>query len=144
MDGVEECEGASLLGIGRSGDLEGWRVVTVMRGAAGVADDGGELLLEGAEAVRGGAVVEEMRGGLGLGGGGACGGSHRIPRGLGALILVGKEQGTPGLSHVPLDVVGEHAEENVASDAIGEMVVDRADLQVDGFQRAEGPLDLGQ
>ena len=39
----------------------------------------------------------------------------------------------PGLAHVPLDVVGEHAQEDVGAHARRGPVVDRADLEIDGL-----------
>ena len=74
----------------------------------------------------------------------AFGRCHRIARGLGQLVGVGEHQLTPGLAHVPLDVVGEHAQEDVRAHAIGRAVMDGAHLQIDGFERAEGTLDAGQ
>src|SRR5438093_2751624 len=122
-DGVEELEGASLFWVGSGGDLEGRGVVTGLGSTAGVTDDVSELLLQSAEAVCGGAVVEEMGGGLGFGGCGAFRRCDRIAGGLGELILVGEEQRSLGISHVPIDVVGEHAEVDVAFDPFGEMGV---------------------
>ena len=45
---------------------------------------------------------------------------------------------------MPLDVVGQHANEDVCADAIGEMVMDGAQLEVDGLEAAEGPLYMSQ
>ena len=44
-------------------------------------------------------------------------------------------------AHLPFDVVGEHAQEDVGADAVGEPMVDRPDLEIDGLQAAEGALD---
>ena len=63
---------------------------------------------------------------------------------LACLIGVGEHQLAPGLAHVPLDVVGEHAQEDVRAHPIGGAVVDRAHLQVDRLERAERALDVGQ
>ena len=75
---------------------------------------------------------------------GALGRCHRIARGLGLLVGVGKHQFAPGLAHVPLDVVGEHAQEDMRAHPIGQTVVDRAHLQIDGLERTEGALDVGE
>ena len=50
----------------------------------------------------------------------------------------------PGLDHVPLDVIGEHAQEDVRAHAALESVMDRTDLQIHGFQGTERPFDLGE
>ena len=73
-----------------------------------------------------------------------CGRRDRVARGLGMLLGVGEHQLAPGLAHVPLDVVGEHAQEDVRAHPIGGAVVDRAHLQVDRLERAERALDVGQ
>ena len=72
------------------------------------------------------------------------GGRHGVARGLGRLIGVGEHQLAPGLAHVPFDVVGEHAQEDVRAHPVGLAVVDRAHLQVDRLERAKRPLDVGQ
>ena len=45
---------------------------------------------------------------------------------------------------MPLDIVGEHAEKDVSSDSILQVVIDGADLQVDTLAATEGPLGDGQ
>ncbi len=79
---------------------------------------------------------------LGFGARRAFGGRHRVARRLGRLILVGKEQFAPGLFQMPLDVVGEHAEEDVGAYTIAQAVMDGADLEVDGLHRPKRALDL--
>jgi hypothetical protein len=56
----------------------------------------------------------EFEGGR-LGGRRTPGGCGRVALELGGLILVGKEQLAPRFAQVPLDVVGEHAQEDVAA-----------------------------
>ena len=125
-------------------DLESRRIGPGVGRAAGVAHDGGEFGHQGREAVRGRAVVQRVAGRLGQRRLGALGRRHRIARGLGLLIGVGEHQLAPGLAHVPLDVVGEHAQEDVRAHPIGGAVVDRAHLQIDRLERAERALDVGQ
>ena len=48
------------------------------------------------------------------------------------------------LHHVPLHIIGEHAEEDVRPDARFQPMTDRPHVQIDTFQRAEGALHLGQ
>ena len=43
---------------------------------------------------------------------------------------------------MPGEVVGQHAEEHVRADAVFEVVVDRADLELGAFEGAERSLDL--
>ena len=47
-------------------------------------------------------------------------------------------------THVPLDVVGEHADEDVAAYAILETVMNGTDFQIDGLDRAKRTLDARQ
>ena len=64
------------------------------------------------------------------------------PRGL-RRVRIGvleQQRGEPPL-HVPLDVVGQHADEHVGAHAVFQVVVDRADLQVHRLEAAEGTLD---
>ncbi len=84
--------------------------------------------------------------GLLLGGDGdLCRGDDGGTRGLGGGgIVVVEEQGFEPLAHVPFDVVGEHAQEDMSADAVGGIVVDGPDLEVDGLQAAEGALDRAQ
>src|SRR5271157_3122209 len=92
----------------------------------------GEVLQQGAEAVDGLAVIGAPADGLaarrrrdfGLGDGrGALGG-----RGFGIVVLE-QHRGEVSL-HVPDDVVGEHAQEDMGSDAMGPAMVDRTDVEV--------------
>ena len=68
----------------------------------------------------------------------------RRDRGWPLLIGIGKHQFAPGFAHVPLEVVGEHAQEDVRAHPIGCAVMDGAHLQIDGLERTEGALDVGQ
>ncbi len=83
-------------------------------------------------------------GGLGLRRGRALGWRHRIARGLGGLLGVGEHQFAPGLAHVPLDVVRQHAQQDVRAHPIGQAMVDRPHLQVHRLDGAERPLHVGQ
>ena len=111
-----------------------------------VFGDGSEILEQGMEAVDG-----KVGGGT-LGGSfaarigrGASGGNGRgSVRRVGMAEFVIEEHGGESLSHVELDVVGEHAEEDVGTDARGQVVIDGADLEVYGFVAAEGAFDLAE
>src|SRR5450755_2058830 len=100
--------------------------------AGGVAGLGRELGQERAVAVRGlpGAGLLGLR--FARGGGGAdcfCDGV-----GADGPLFVGEQQGFPRGFEVPGEVVGEGADEHVRADAVLEVVMDRADLQVGAFQ----------
>ncbi len=58
--------------------------------------------------------------------------------------FVFERQRRPGLDHVPLHVIGQHAEEDVRLDTAFGPMADRAHLQIDTFQCAECPLHFGQ
>ena len=91
-----------------------------------------------------GAVVEFLGAYLSQGSLGALSGSNRVPRFLGFLVLVAEEQWTPCFTHVPLDVVGEHAQEDVGAYPCLEAVANRTHLEVDGLDRTKCPFDLTQ
>ena len=84
-----------------------------------------------AEAVDRQAVPGSPGGLLGDGGGGALGlgddaGAQRLGRLLLSVVVQHRRQ---ALAHVPFEVVGEHAQEDVGAHALFEPVVDRPDLR---------------
>src|SRR6476660_9284227 len=48
------------------------------------------------------------------------------------------------LAHVPLEIIGEHAQQHVGADPIGQAVVDRSDLKIDGLDGPKGAFGLAQ
>ena len=62
----------------------------------------------------------------------------------GLRLMIGKQDRRQRVAHVVLDVVGQHAQEHVRFHAMSEPVVHGPHLQIDAFQRAEGPLDQRQ
>ena len=62
----------------------------------------------------------------------------------GFLVVIVIEHGRQALAHVPFEVVAEHAQEDVGAHPLGQPVVDRADVEVDGLDRADGPLDQAE
>ena len=62
----------------------------------------------------------------------------------GGRVVVVEEQRCQGSPHVPLDVVGQHAEQHVRSHPVGPPVVERPDLQVHRLEAPKRPLDLRQ
>ena len=93
---------------------------------------------------------ESLLGPLGLGLGKGllgpfCWCHHREAGSLGLVsVFVLKQKGSQGSSHVPLHVIGEHAEEDVGFHPVGQSVVDGADVEIDGFQCPKGPLHHGE
>ena len=59
-------------------------------------------------------------------------------------VFVGEGQRGQRLTQVPGEVGGEHADQHVGADAVLEAVVDRAQVQVVGFDAAEVAFDLGE
>ena len=53
-------------------------------------------------------------------------------------IVVVEEKRSQQLSHVPFDVVGQHAKQDVSADAIRQPVVNGPHMQVDGLETAKG------
>ena len=60
------------------------------------------------------------------------------------MIGLVKQHGREPGAHVPLDMVGEHAQEDVGAHARRRPMEDRTHMQIDGLEAAEGALDLGQ
>ena len=76
------------------------------------------MIDERAEAVDRLVVFCGLEGRLGKGVVGAPRRSYRIAGGLGLLVLVGEGRRAPGLHHVPLQIVGEHAQKDMRTDAV--------------------------
>ena len=66
--------------------------------------------------------------------GGACGRS-------GFWVIVVEQQRLELGAHVPFDVVGEHAQEDMRAHPVAGVVVDGTHLEVHGLEAAEGTLD---
>src|SRR5208283_391798 len=115
-------------------------------GRDGVFGDGGEVVKQGVEAVDGETIVGSAGGLLGEGGGRSLSLCDRaLAERLGGLLVgVVVEHGGQALAHVPFEIIGEHAEEDVGTHAVFEPVVDRPDMEVDGLDRPDGVLDQTQ
>ena len=142
-DRLQEIVGPLLFRVG-GGHVECGFVRIPAVAAAHVPDDATQLHEQGAEAVHYGAVVQELRVDFAQGGGGPLGRGHGVPGGLRGLVLIGEQERAPGLEHVPLDVVGQQAEEDVRPHPRLEAVVDRPHLEVHGLERPEGPFHLAE
>ena len=59
-------------------------------------------------------------------------------------VMVVEEHGGEASTHVPFEVVGEHAQQDVGADPVGRIVMNGAHLEVDGFEATEGALDAAQ
>ncbi len=55
-------------------------------------------------------------------------------------IFIDEEQGCERTPHVPLDVVSQHAEEDMRPYAVFQPMIDWADLEIDGLHRAKRAL----
>src|SRR5271165_277375 len=135
---AEEIEGSGL-GWRGSGQDRGWAGVAEADAVAGQVS---EVREECAEAVDGLAVLGASGDGLatrrgrdfGLGDGGCAlsGGGFKV-------VVLKQHRGEVSL-HPPDDVVGQHAQEDMGADAMGPAMVDRADVEVAGFDVAEAAL----
>jgi hypothetical protein len=61
--------------------------------------------------------------------------------GRGGFVVVLKQDRRQGLLHVPADVVGQHPQEHVGADPVGEAVADGPHVQF-GVKGAEEPFDV--
>ncbi len=68
-------------------------------------------------------------------------GSQRLG-GLPVRIVI--EHRSETLSHVPLDIIGEHAQADMCAHARGSPMEDRSNLQVDGLDAADGAFNLSE
>ena len=110
---AEEAEGFGLERGGTGEDIGGHGPLG--GGLNAVARQGGEVGEQGLEAVDGKAVRGALAARLGAGGrrgAGGCDGRGPGGPGRGGIVVVEEERGERP-AHVPLDVVGEHAEEDV-------------------------------
>ena len=70
---------------------------------------------------------------------------HRVSPGpLRFQILVIEQQRSQGLPQMPMDVIGQQAQEQMSPYPRLHPMTDGTDVQVDGLQRTEGPLHPGQ
>ena len=139
----EQVEGLALEGGGLGGDGDGG----LRLGGQGepVQSDGGEIPQQGREAVHG----KPLRCGLGVGlvlgaigdlrrfDGRVAPGAHRDQ------VVVLEQQRSQPPSHVPFDVIGEHAQEDMPAHVVLAVDVDRADPQMI-LARVEGAFHVGE
>ena len=140
---AQEVEGFFLDVCRPCGDCEG--EVGREGGRDGVFGDGGEVVKQGVEAVDGETIVGSACGLLGEAAGDRSAFATRaLAERLGGLLVgVVVEHGGQALAHVPFEIIGEHAEEDVGAHAVFEPVVDRPDMEVEGLDRPDGVLDPG-
>jgi hypothetical protein len=66
---------------------------------------------------------------------------HAAAQGFGLLFIsVIEQHRRQALTHVPFQVVGQHAKKNMRPHPILQSVVDRPDIQIDGLDAAERTL----
>ena len=66
------------------------------------------------------------------------------PASRGSEIVVVEQHWCQRLTHVPFEMIGEHAKEHVSAHARAEPMEDGTDVEVDGLEAAEGALDAGE
>ena len=59
-------------------------------------------------------------------------------------VALSSSSKSKGLAHMPLDVIGEHAEKDMGTDPIDQVMIDGADLEVDGLVAAKRLLDVAE
>jgi hypothetical protein len=77
---------------------------------------------------------------------GALGGSNdglALRLRVSAIVIV-EEDGSQRPAHMPFETIGEHAQKHMGANTVGEAMVDRPDQDIDGLDRAEGTLDVGE
>ena len=122
-----------------------------MLGASGGGKDGGEAILPEADDIAGERAEIAERGvkavhpsplrrrrGLGLG---HRRGALRLARGR--IGLVEQHRGE-ALAHVPLPIMGQHAEQDVGAPPRRGPMEHRTQFEIDGLQRAEGVLSAAE
>ena len=62
----------------------------------------------------------------------------------GGLVVIVEQQWCEGLPHMPLEVIGKHAEKDVGTHPIDQVMIDGADLEVDGLVAAKRLLDMAE
>ena len=140
----EKFEGAKLSWCRLRVKQEG--VVRSRRHGHGVASEGGQFSEQGLEAVDRQAVSCALCSGLAVSGLGTlrgCDDGGSRGRSLGALVIIEQDR-SQRLAHVPFEIVGEHAQQHVGADPIGQAVVDRSDLEIDRLDGPEGAFGLAQ
>ena len=70
-------------------------------------------------------------------------GRRSLGGGRGGIVVLEQHRGEVSL-HVPDDVVGEHAQEDVGADAVGPAMVDRTDVEVAGFEVAKAAFGVAE
>src|SRR5436189_2371590 len=68
----------------------------------------------------------------------------RVKAWAGGGIVVIEQHGFEALAHVPFDMAGEHAQEDMGAHPRRQPMVDRSQVQIDGLETAEGALDAGE
>ena len=62
----------------------------------------------------------------------------------GRLVVIVEQDRGERLAHVPFQIVGQHAQHDMGAHPMAATMMDRPNLEIDGLEAAEGPLDLGE
>jgi hypothetical protein len=127
------------------GGNQGEAVSDVEGGGHLVEGAGGEVVQQAVEAVDWAAIGGDFAGTLAQRGGRGL--SRRDDRGVlagGGGIRVIKQPRFEARAHVPFDMAGEHAQEDMGAHAWRQPMVDWAQVRIDGLEAAKGALDAGE
>src|SRR5215471_5765631 len=140
-------EQAKGLGLDRRRGGDQAEAISLVEGAAHLVECAGrEVAQQAVKAVDRAAIGGDFAGTL------AQRGQRRLSRGddRGALagggsgIVVIEQHRFEALTHVPFDMAGKHAQEDLGAHPRRQPMVDRAQVQIDGLQAAKGALDAGE
>jgi len=111
-----------------------------------VVDDGGQIAQQRLETMDLKAILGRLGHGLALGGLGALRGRNdgaACSPALSGIVII-EQNRRQQAAHMPLDVVSEHAEQDVSADAIRQAMVNGPDVEVNRLQAAKGAFNARQ
>lgn len=111
-----------------------------------VSGDGGQIGEQGLKTVNEEAIIGDLGCRLPLGRLGTLSRDHHVGTAFGCIgrVVIVEEDRGQDFAHVPFDIVGQHAQEDMSLHAIGQAMVDGADFEIDALQAPERPLHLAQ
>ena len=112
----------------------------------GVSGDGGKIGKQGLKAVDGESIIGHLVCRFPLGGLGTLSRDHHVGTTacrIGLVVIIEEDRGQD-LAHVPFDIVGQHAKEDMSLHALSQAMVDGTDLEIDALQASKRPLHLAE